>query len=90
MVLSLSHINIVIDSYYLVSPELMLLVVALKNIFGFGFSYAIIPWITATGYVDTFVALALILFALILFGFPLWYWGKQIRNATAKWKIVLW
>jgi hypothetical protein len=80
----------VIDSYYLVSPELMLLVVALKNIFGFGFSYAVIPWITATGYVDTFVAMAFILFGLILFGLPLWYWGKKIRDLTARWKIVLW
>jgi len=80
----------VIDSYYLVSPDLMLLVVALKNIFGFGFSYAVIPWITATGYVDTFVAMAFILFGLILFGLPLWYWGKKIRDVTARWKIVLW
>ena len=79
-----------VDSYYLVSPELMLLVVALKNIFGFGFSYAVLPWLTATGYVNTFVAMAFILFGLILFGLPLWYWGKQIRYASAKWKIVLW
>lgn len=67
--------RLVVDSYYLVAPEFMPLIVALKNIFGFGFSYAVIPWITATGYVRTFVAMAFILWALILCGLPLWYWG---------------
>jgi hypothetical protein len=82
--------NIVVDCYYPLAPELLLLVVGLKNIFGFGFSYAVIPWITASGYPGTFGAMTGIMFGVVLLGLPLWYWGKQIRHVTAKWRVIVW
>jgi hypothetical protein len=66
------------------------LIIGLKNVFGFCFSYAIIPWITARGYPHTFGTFAAIQFGVVLLGLPLWYYGKKIRHATANWKIILW
>jgi hypothetical protein len=80
----------VVDSYFPTAPETALLIVGLKNVFGFGFSYGIIPWITRSGYAGTFGALAGMQFGVVLLGLPLWYFGKQIRHATAKWKIIMW
>jgi hypothetical protein len=79
-----------VDSYYILAPESTLLIVGLKNIFGFGFSYAIIPWITRDGFGRALGAMAGIQFAIVLLGVPLWYFGKQIRHITAKWKVVMW
>jgi hypothetical protein len=79
----------VVDSYYPVSPDLILLIVGLKNVFGFGFSYAIIPWINAVGFKRLYGTLAGIEYAVILLGLPLWYFGKQIRHITGAWKIIL-
>lgn len=78
------------DSYFAVAPENLLLIIGLKNIVGFGFSYAVIPWLNASGYERTFGAMAGIYTAIMLLGVPLWYWGKRIRHATSKWKIIMW
>jgi len=83
-------LSYVVDSYFPLAPELMLLIVGLKNVFAFGFSYAIVPWIEASGYIGIYSTLAGIQFGTILLGVPLWYWGKQIRHATAKWKLIMW
>ena len=39
-----------VDCYYPAAAEAILLIVGLKNVFGFGFSYSVIPWLTAWGY----------------------------------------
>ena len=78
-----------VDSYYPVSPDLVLLIVGLKNVFGFGFSYAIVPWINSFGYKRLYGTMAGIEYAVILLGLPLWYFGKKIRHITASWKIIL-
>jgi len=80
----------VIDSYFPVAYEAMLLINGLKNVFGFGFSFAVVPWVTLSGYKGTFCTMVGIQCALMLFGLPLWYWGKQIRHATASWKVITW
>ena len=80
----------VVDCYYQVAPDLFLLIIGLKNVFGFGFTYAIIPWINAWGYAGAFGTTSAIFFFVVLLGWPLWYFGKRIRHATAKWKIILW
>jgi hypothetical protein len=40
----------VMDSYFPVAAEALLLVNGLKNIVAFGFTYAAVPWVTQTGY----------------------------------------
>jgi hypothetical protein len=80
---------LVMDCYYPLAPDLFLLIIGLKNVFGFGFSYAIIPWITAWGYGGAFGTTSGIFFFAVLLGWPLMHWGKRIRHTTAKWKIIL-
>jgi hypothetical protein len=80
----------VVDSYYAVAPEAVLLIVGLKNVFGFGFSYGVIPWITAMGYERTFGTVAGIQFAVVLLGVPLWLFGKRLRHLTARWRVIMW
>ena len=79
-----------VDCYYPAAAEAALLIVGLKNVFGFGFSYSVIPWLTAWGYAHTFGTFAAIQIGVVLLGLPLWYFGKKIRHATVKWKIILW
>jgi hypothetical protein len=77
------------DSYAPLAPELTLVIVGLKNIFGFGFGYGIIPWIKRSGYDGAFGALAGIQVAVVVLGMPLMYWGKKVRHITSKWRIVI-
>jgi hypothetical protein len=66
----------------------MLLSIGLKNIFGFGFAYGVIPWISAQGYAAAFGTMVGVHCGILLFGIPLWYYGKRIRQATAGWKLI--
>src|SRR5947199_58007 len=52
--LTSGSLTLVIDCYFLVSYEALLMVNGLKNIFGFGFSYAVVPWITLQGFQGAF------------------------------------
>jgi hypothetical protein len=79
----------VVDCYYPFASELTVLIVGLKNIFGFGFGYAVIPWINRSGVSGFYGALAGIQFGTLLLGLPLWFWGKRIRHITAKWKLAI-
>jgi hypothetical protein len=78
----------VIDSYYPVAPELLLLTNGLKQVFSFGFAYNGIPWITAMGYQNAFGTMAGIQVGVILFGVPLYYFGKRIKHKSANWKVI--
>lgn len=42
----------VVDSYYPVAAEALLLVNGLKNVFAFGFLYGLVPWATQDGYIE--------------------------------------
>jgi hypothetical protein len=79
---------LVVDAYLPVAFEALLLINAFKQIFAFGFAYGIVPWVTLDGYQGAFGAMAGIQFALMLFGLPLYYYGKQIRHESASWKII--
>jgi hypothetical protein len=81
--------NEVIDCYYPVAYEAMLLVNGLKNVFGWAFSYGVVPWVTRSGYQGAFCTMVGIQCAVMLFGVPLWYWGKQIRHHSASWKVII-
>jgi len=78
-----------LDAYLHVGYEAILLSNALKQIFAFGFSYGVVPWVTLDGYIGAFGAMAGIQMALVLMGVPLWYYGKQIRHKSGGWKIIL-
>jgi hypothetical protein len=78
----------VVDSYFYISFESLLLINGLKQLFAFGYSYGVIPWITNSGYQNAFGAMAGIQVGVMLFCLPLWYYGKQIRKASMKWKVI--
>ena len=78
------------DCYLPVASEVLLLSVALRNVFGFGFSYGVIPWIKASGFQIAFGTMVAIHCAILLLGVPLYYWGKQIRHKSASWKVINW
>lgn len=80
----------VIDCYFLVSYEALLMVNGLKNIFGFGFSYAVVPWITLQGFQGAFGTMVGIQCGVMLFAIPLYLYGKKIRHASASWKLISW
>jgi hypothetical protein len=82
--------DLVVDSYFPVAFEMLLLSSGLKNVFAFGFAYGVVPWIAKSGYSGAFGEMAAIQVGVMLFGLPLWYWGKQIRHASASWKVVCW
>ena len=45
----------VMDSYYPVAAECLLLINFLKNVIAFGFLYGVVPWITESGYAKVVV-----------------------------------
>ena len=78
------------DCYYPAAPEAISLIVGLKNVIGFGFGYGAAPWIKNQGFKSSLGAMAGITFGSILLGVPLYVFGKQLRFATAKWKLIMW
>jgi hypothetical protein len=45
----------VMDAYYPVAADALLMVNGLKNVVAFGFTYGIVPWVTADGYEKVFM-----------------------------------
>lgn len=82
--------NLVIDSYYPVAFEALLLVNGLKNMFAFGFSYGVIPWVTRSGFQTAFGEMVAIQTGVMLLAIPLFLYGKQIRHKSAGWKVISW
>lgn len=82
--------DVVIDSYYPVAFEALLLVNGLKNMFAFGFSYGVVPWITRSGYEAAFGEMVVIQTGVMLFAIPLYYFGKQLRHKSAGWRVISW
>lgn len=81
---------VVIDSYYPVAFEALLLVNGLKNMFAFGFSYGVIPWLTRSGFQAAFGEMVGIQTGVMLLAIPLFLYGKQIRHQSAGWKVISW
>jgi len=77
--------SLVVDSYFPVAFEALVMVNAVKQLFAFGFSYGIISWVT----LDGFGAMAGIQFAITLLGLVLWYFGKKLRHGSGGWKVIL-
>jgi hypothetical protein len=79
-----------VDCYYPVGAEAVYLIVGLKNMIGFGFAYAIVPWLTAWGDKRSIGTITGIMFACMLLWVPLFIFGKKLRFAAARWKLIIW
>ena len=84
-----SKLTLVLDSYYPVAYEVLVLVNAVKQLFAFGFSYGVVPWVMLDGFGGAFGAMAGIQAALTLLGLPMWYYGKKLRHKSGGWKVIL-
>jgi len=93
MVLTLSTCSpvngLVVDSYFPVAFEALVAVNAVKQLFAFGFSYGVVPWVTRNGFIGAFGAMAGIQAAVTLLGLVLWYFGKRLRHISGGWKVIL-
>ena len=56
--------------------------------FGFLLSFYTNPWIAKSGYTGAVGAMAGISGVVLLMWVPLYIWGRQIRMATLKWRLV--
>ena len=82
--------NLVIDSYLPVAFEALLLVNGLKNMFAFGFSYGVVPWVTRSGFQAAFCEMIAIQSGVMLFAVPLFIYGKKLRHISGGWKVISW
>lgn len=83
-------INYIIDSYKEVSGMGLVTMILIRNTMGFGFSYAVTPWLTAVGVQNLYISIGCI--GAFFWALPLvWIaFGKRMRKLTAPtyWKLV--
>lgn len=83
-------INYIIDSYREVSGNGLVTMICIRNAMGFGFSYGVTPWISATGVQNTYIAVGFIGMFFWGLSFLFIVIGKKSRKASAKsyWSMV--
>ncbi|KAJ9606384.1 hypothetical protein H2200_009345 [Cladophialophora chaetospira] len=72
----------VMDSYFEVAAEGLLVVNGIKNVVAYGFTYGFIPWTASVGYETVFGTMAGIWIFTLLLAVPLYVWGAGIRRYT--------
>ncbi|TLD39246.1 MFS general substrate transporter-1 [Venturia nashicola] len=73
-----------VDCFKDIAGETMIIVIIIRNTLGFGFSYAITPWISAQGLEKTFVAVGMISLFFTGTFVAMIVWGKRLRKFSAK------
>lgn len=73
-----------IDSYKPASGAILVSITMYKNLFGYGVSQFITPWVQKDGYVPPFMTNMGLTLLSCSFGVVLWFWGKRFRMWTAK------
>lgn len=56
--------------------------------FGFLLSFYTNSWVEEKGYTTAYGEMAAISGIVMIFGIPLYFYGKRIRHATLDWKIM--
>ncbi|VEU19987.1 DEKNAAC100446 [Brettanomyces naardenensis] len=74
----------VIDTYDQLVLETLVAVALISNVIGCIFTFACSPWLSQSGVQNTYIALAVISFALMSLAAPYLYWGKSWRKLTKK------
>ncbi len=77
-----------VDAYRPVAGEVITTQLAFKAAFGFLLSFYTNPWIAESGYLDSFGAMAGISAAILFCWIPFYLFGKKVRHATIKWRIM--
>ncbi|KAJ5675957.1 hypothetical protein N7462_008854 [Penicillium macrosclerotiorum] len=76
-----------IDAYRPIAGEVTVTQLAFKSCFGFLLSFYTNVWVEK-GYALAYGEMAAISGGCLLFSIPMYFWGKQIRIASMKWKVV--
>ncbi|MCJ1282464.1 hypothetical protein MMC26_001787 [Xylographa opegraphella] len=73
-----------IDSYKPAAGSIFIAITINKNLYGYGVSKFITPWVIQSGYVPPFMTNMCLLFLWVCCGAIFWVWGKRFRTWTAK------
>ncbi|KAJ5380255.1 uncharacterized protein N7496_002683 [Penicillium cataractarum] len=76
-----------IDAYRPIAGEVTVTQLAFKSCFGFLLSFYTNVWVEK-GYALAYGEMAAISGGCLLFSIPMYIWGKQMRVASMKWKVV--
>lgn len=77
-------LNYAIGSYRELSGGLVVTCVLIRNTLSFAVNYAITPWLTAMGYQNTYITVAVIGFVWNASLFGMVRYGRRMREATAE------
>ncbi|MCJ1433697.1 hypothetical protein MMC27_003061 [Xylographa pallens] len=73
-----------IDSYKPAAGTIFITITINKNVYGYGVSKFITPWVMQSGYVPPFMTNMCLLFLWVCCGAIFWIWGKRFRTWTAE------
>jgi MFS family permease len=82
---NIAGITYLLDSYPARAGPVLVVITALRGFVSFGTSYGVATFIETAGYDGSFGAYAGITAILGLFGVPIFFYGKRIRQYTGKW-----
>ncbi len=71
-----------VDSYKPVAGSIFVAITVNKNVWGYGFSKFITPWILSSGYVPPIMLNMSLIFLWCLFGILFYFKGKTFRKWT--------
>lgn len=71
-----------VDSYKPVAGSIFVAVTVNKNLWGYGYSKFITPWILSNGYIPPIMTNMSLITLWCLFGVLFWWKGKTFRNWT--------
>lgn len=72
-----------VDCFKEIGGETTVSVMLIRNTFGFRFSYAITPWVTAQGLQNCFITAAVMSIVCMSTFLGIVYWGKYLRRKSA-------
>ncbi|KAK6385823.1 hypothetical protein LTS17_001395 [Exophiala oligosperma] len=74
----------VVDCYRPVAVEAFVGIVVIRNLWGFGFTFAISPWLAASNVRDVCIVLAVVTIVVYATTIPLYIYGKRLRIWTSQ------
>lgn len=73
-----------VDSYKPVAGSIFVSITVNKNLWGYGFSKFITPWVEESGFVKSIMLNMALTTLWCLFAIPFYFYGKRFRKWTAK------
>ncbi|EGN99475.1 hypothetical protein SERLA73DRAFT_168884 [Serpula lacrymans var. lacrymans S7.3] len=77
---SIAVVSYVVDAHSNYAPEAFATINCIKNLFTFGLTYYVVPWLTAQGVLRTFCTIGGINIWVCLMTIPMYVYGKRARS----------